>query len=378
MAEEQTSQEKTEDPTARKLSKSREDGQVARSRELNTVALVMLGAIGLLTFVPWGGERILRMTETVFRQAADPDGRMLDTLSGVVVEAMLTLAPLLLMVSLAGIMSSIAMGGFVFSSKAMAFKSSRMSPLKGLKRMFSAKSLVELGKSIAKFILIAGVAVLTLSMLIEDLLGIGALPLEAAVGKGLNMVGRALLLIGSSLVVVALIDVPFQIHEHNKQLKMSKQEVKDEMKDSEGKPEVRSRIRQLQQEIARRRMLEDVPTADVVITNPTHFAVAIRYESGSMQVPIVVAKGADLMAFRIREIAQNNDVAVLQLPLLARAVYFNSDIGAEIPAGLYVAVARVLAYIYQLRQFKEGIGAAPRPLGDVEVPEEYRTDGTQE
>ncbi|MEZ5550107.1 MAG: flagellar biosynthesis protein FlhB [Pseudomonadales bacterium] len=373
MAEEQQSQERTEEPTSRKLSKAREDGQVARSRELNTVALVMLGAFGLLTFVPWGGSRIMRLTESIFTEAAAPDAVLLDTLATAAVETMLTLAPLLLMVSLAGVLSSVAMGGLVFSTKAMAFKGSRMSPLKGLKRMFSAKSLVELGKSIAKFVLIAGVATLTLSVLLEDLLWIGALPLEAAVGKGLEFVGLGLLLIGSSLVVVALIDVPFQMHEHSKQLKMTKQEIKDEMKDSEGKPEVRSRIRQLQQEIARRRMLADIPDADVVITNPTHYAVAIRYDSGEMQVPVVVARGADLMAFRIREIAENHGVAVLQLPMLARAVYFNTEIGEEIPSGLYVAVARVLAYIYQLRQFKQGVGAAPKPLGAIDIPEAFRT-----
>ena len=244
--------------------------------------------------------------------------------------------------------------------------------------MVSLKALEELAKSIAKFLLISGVAVLTLTVLLDDLLAIGALPVQSAIGEGLSIAGTGLLLVGSSLVVVALIDVPFQLHEHNKQLKMTKQEVKDELKDTEGKPEVRSRIRQLQQELARRRMLQDVPNADVVITNPDHFSVAIRYDAQTMAAPVLVAKGIDLMAFRIRDVAREHSVAIIESPALSRAVYFNTEIGTEIPAGLYVAVAQVLAYVYQLRQFERGRAAQRPELGRVEVPEEYFVAGEQD
>ena len=371
MAEEQQGQEKTEDATARKKSKAREDGQVARSRELNSMALVVGGAGGLLLLMPWGAARVESLTRRIFQSAQAPDGRLLETLSQATNETILTLLPMLGLMFVIGAASSVVMGGFLLSSKAIAFKGNRMNPLKGLQRMVSMKSLVELSKSIAKFVLIASVAFATLSGLFDELLSISALPIRVAMGHGLDMLGGALLLIGSSLAVVAMIDVPFQIHEHNKQLKMTKQEVKDEMKDTEGKPEVRSRIRQLQQEISRRRMLEDVPTADVVITNPDHFSVALRYDNGNMDVPMVVAKGADQVAFRIREVAREHNVLVLEVPALARAVYFNTDIGEEIPAGLYVAVAQVLAYIYQLKQYQQGSGVVPRPLGEVDVPDEY-------
>ncbi|MCZ6854859.1 MAG: EscU/YscU/HrcU family type III secretion system export apparatus switch protein, partial [Gammaproteobacteria bacterium] len=194
---------------------------------------------------------------------------------------------------------------------------------------------------------------------------------EVAIREGLSIVSLSLLLIGSALVVIAAIDIPFQIAQHKKQLRMTKQEVKDEMKDTEGKPEVRSRIRQIQQEIARRRMLKAVPDADVVITNPEHFSVAIKYDNGVMAAPIVVAKGADHMAFRIRELAGAHNVPILSLPSLARAVYYATEPGEEVPAGLYMAVAQVLAYVYQLEMYHRGQTAKQPALGDVSIPPEY-------
>jgi flagellar biosynthetic protein FlhB len=292
-------------------------------------------------------------------------------------EAFWVVIPLLFVLLLAGAGSSIAVGGFLFSGQALSFKASRMSPISGFKRMFSMRSLVELAKSLAKFFLIAGVAVLTLLYVMEDLLVIGDLALQNAVTQGLWIVMVALLLIGSTLVLIAAIDVPFQMAQHTKQLRMTKQEVRDEMKDTEGKPEVKSRIRQLQQEIAQRRMLEAVPTADVVITNPEHFSVAIRYDSAAMGAPVVVAKGADHMAFRIREVAQAHEVPMLPVPALTRAVYYATDLGEEIPSGLYMAVAQVLAYIYQLRQYRRGQAAQPPHLGPLAVPPEFYVESEQ-
>jgi len=378
MAEEQPSQEKTEEPTERKKTRARDEGQLVRSRELNSMALVVAGAIGMLMLAPWGAGRMISLTSRIFASAGMPGVEPFALLRTSAQETLLTVVPFLLLIAFAGVMSSVAVGGFVLAPKAMAFKAERMSLLKGFKRMFSARSLVELVKSIAKVALIAGVAVLTLSVLMEQLLYIGGLPIKAAVSEGMGIVGYAMLLIGSSLVVVAVIDVPFQIAQHNKQLKMTRQEVKDEMKETEGKPEVKSRIRQLQQEISRRRMLEDVPAADVVITNPEHFSVAIRYDPATMPAPLVVARGADHLAFRIREIAAANGVPILAQPVLARAVYFNAEVGDEVPAGLYVAVAQVLAYIYQLRQADQGRVKRPGRLAEIDVPPEFFVESENE
>ena len=377
MAEETQNQEKTEEATPRKKTKAREEGQVARSRELNSMALVSAGALGLMAFAPWGASKLMNLTRRVFDLARAPEANWLEALSVSAVEALWVVAPLLFVLLLAGAGSSIAVGGFLISGKAVSFKASRMSPISGFKRMFSMRSLVELAKSVAKIVLIAGVAVLTLLYVMEDLLVIGTLAPQNAVAQGLWIVMVALLLIGSTLVLIAAIDVPFQMAQHKKQLKMTKQEVRDEMKDTEGKPEVKSRIRQLQQEIAQRRMLEDVPTADVVITNPEHFSVAIRYDSAAMGAPVVVAKGADHMAFRIREIAQTHEVPMLPVPALTRAVYYATDLGEEIPPGLYMAVAQVLAYIYQLQQYRRGQVAQPPHLGPLSVPPEFFVEGEQ-
>lgn len=371
MAEEQQGQEKTEEPTPRKREKAQEEGQVARSRELSSMALIGMGGLGLMLIAPPLAERMVALTRHIFELATHPEENLLLALNLAANELIWLLLPFLAALSFAGVMSSVALGGFVLSPKAMAFKASRMSPLKGFKRMFSAKSLMELVKSIAKFLLITSVAIFTLSLHLDDLMSIGSLDVEVAIRKGLSIVSLSLLLIGSALVVIAAIDIPFQIAQHKKQLRMTKQEVKDEMKDTEGKPEVRSRIRQVQQEIARRRMLEAVPDADVVITNPEHFSVAIKYDNGAMAAPIVVAKGADHMAFRIRELASAHNVPILVLPGLARAVYYVTEPGEEVPAGLYMAVAQVLAYVYQLEMYRRGQTAKQPALGDVPIPPEY-------
>lgn len=374
MAEESQGQEKTEEPTQRKQAKAREEGQVARSRELNTMVLITMGAFGLMAVVPWGAKRILDLTENIFRLSALPNENYSTVLGLAAREALQVIVPFLAILFVAGIGSSVATGGFLLSGKALAFKGERLSPIKGFKRMFSSRSLVELAKSIAKFLIIAGVAILTLSLLIDEVLNVGRLSIESAIGEGLSIVVLGLVLIGSTLIFIAVVDVPFQIAQHKKQLKMTKQEVRDELKDTEGRPEVRSRIRQVQQEIAQRRMLEDVAQADVVITNPEHFSVAIKYDGDAMEAPVVLAKGADLMAFRIRELANAHQIPVLRVPALTRAIYYVTDAGHEIPAGLYIAVAQVLAYVFQLREYRAGRAVAPASLGEVAVPSEFEVD----
>lgn len=374
MAEGQQGQEKTEDATPRKLEKAKEEGQVARSRELNSVAIVTFGAVAVMFIAPELTRVMMDNTRFLITHAASPDISLPTVLGNAIVDAVWAILPFSLVMFTAGVLSSISVGGLLLSGKAIKPKMERLSPIKGLGRMFSKKSAVELVKSVAKVILIGGMSTLILSFTMDDLLMLGTLPVETAIVKGIGYVGWALLIIGAALIFIAIADVPFQMAEHKKQLKMTKQEVKDEHKDSEGKPEVKAKIRAMQQQVAQRKMLEDVPDADVVITNPEHFAIAIRYSQGQNSAPLMVAKGVDHMAFRIREIADHHEIPIVPMPPLARAIYFSTDIGHEIPAGLYIAVAQVLAYIYQLEQYKRGqIPQAPN-LGRVDVPDEFAVE----
>ncbi len=374
MAEEQQGQERTEEPTPRRLQKAREEGQVARSRELTSMALVTVGAATLLLLFPSSAREVGELMRHCFELAARPQDNMYAVLETAFQAGLTATLPFLVAVTVIGGASMVATGGMVLSAKAFAFKGSRISPISGLKRMFSVKSLMELGKSVAKFVLIAGISTLALTGFLDGMLGLSARTLESAIAGSVEYVGIALLLVGLSLVIVAVIDVPFQVAQHKKQLKMTKQEVKDELKDSEGKPEVRSRIRQLQQEISKRQMLANVPEADVVITNPEHYSVALKYDGESMGAPVVLAKGADHMAFRIREIASAHDVPQIPVPPLARAVYHATDVGQEVPGPLYVAVAKVLAYVYQLDLYRRGQVRQAPVLGEVDIPTEFAVD----
>jgi flagellar biosynthetic protein FlhB len=372
MAEDYQGQEKTEEPTPRKSEKAREEGQVVRSRELTTLVVVLGGALGLIFFGGGMVREIVSITHHAFEASIATDMR--DVMTTATTGALLATLPLLLVTVVLAIVSSGALGGFLVAPKALAFKVSRLSPIAGFRRMFSVRSLVELVKALAKFLVVAGVAVVVLHTMSDDLLSLGLAAPGAGMREGMQMMLHAFVALAASLILIAGIDVPFQLAQHKKQLRMTRQEVRDELKDSEGRPEVRSRIRRTQQEIARRRMLADVPTADVVITNPEHYSVALKYDPATMAAPRVVAKGADLIAFRIREIAAANDVPVVRTPALARAIYWVTDIGRDIPSALYVAVARVLAYVYQLKLHKSGMGPEPRALADPEVPPEYRRD----
>ena len=376
MAEENDGQERSEEASSRKKDQAREEGQAARSRELNTMSLVLAGAAAVWFIAPYSAGILADATKAIFLRIASPEAGMYEALD-LGVEAMVwSSLPLLVLMMVVGILSSMAIGGLVFSPKAFGFKASRMNPLSGLKRMFSAQALIELVKSIAKFLLVTGVSVAVMWALMGEMMALGMLPMEVALLEGSRIVGLSLLLVGSSLVVVAVIDVPFQIFEFNKKLKMTKQEVRDEMKDTEGKPEVKSRIRQLQQEISRRRMLADVPQADVIITNPEHFAVAVRYDSGSMGAPLVLAKGTDELAMRIREIARAHKIVQVQSPPLARALYFTVQVGSVVPQGLYVAVAQVLAYVYQLKSYRAGAMPDVPVYRAADIPVEFRKDSS--
>ncbi|WP_148862344.1 flagellar biosynthesis protein FlhB [Marinobacter fonticola] len=371
-----SSQEKTEEATPRRIEKSREEGQTARSRELATMAVLLAGAGGLLMFGSSLGaslEAIMRNSFEFDRMVAFDTNQMSLFLGAAAADAAWALSPILLMLLIASIAGPIGIGGLLFSGKAVAPKLSRMDPMKGLKRMFSARSLVELVKSIAKVALVMLIAITILDVRTEDLLAIGEEPAVPAMVHVLWTIAWSFFFLSCATIVIAVIDVPFQIYDHQKKLRMTKQEVKDEYKDTEGKPEVKGKIRQLQREMAQRRMMQDVPTADVVITNPSHYAVALKYDQKAMAAPVVVAKGADQVAFKIMEIAREHKVDVLRTPPLTRAVYHNTDIGGEIPHGLYVAIAQVLAYLYQLRRYRRGQGERPG-MPEFPIPGDLRRD----
>ncbi|WP_320821394.1 flagellar biosynthesis protein FlhB [Thalassolituus sp.] len=376
MAEE-TSQEKTEEPTARKLEKSREEGQVPRSKELSTTMVLVAGAAGLLALGPWISERAIRIAKMGFsfeRDAIYDIGSMSAHLNAATLEAAGALAPWLLIVVVAAFAGPLSVGGWLFSTKALAPKMNRLNPFSGLKRMFSANSLVELIKAWAKVGVVGTVAWLVFTFYFDAAMSLQHQALRPAIGGTLEIILWSVFYLCLSTAIIAVADVPWQNYSHTKKLRMTMQEIKDEYKESEGKPEVKSKIRQLQREMANRRMMADVPEADVVITNPTHFAVALKYQADSMGAPLLVAKGSDEVAMRIREVAKENNIPQMQAPPLARALFTHGKIGEEIPEGLYVAVAQVLAYIYQMDMFIKGKGQKPKKKPDMPIPRNLRVD----
>lgn len=377
MAEENdNSQEKTEEATPKRLEKAREDGETARSKELATMAVLLAGAGGLLMFGSALGASladIMRDNFVIERAAIFDTREMANQLLAAAKEATWATAPLLILTLIAAVAGSIGIGGLLVSGKAIAPKLSRMDPMKGLGRMFSARSLIELVKAILKVGLVLSVAIVILNLRTEDLLSISEEPVKSAMEHVVWTMGWSFLVLACATIIIAIIDVPFQIYDHQKKLRMTKQEVKDEFKDTEGKPEVKGKIRQLQREMSQRRMMQDVPGADVVITNPTHYAVALKYDQNKMVAPIVVAKGSDEMAFKIMEVARENKVEIMRAPPLTRAVYHNTELGGEIPDGLYMAIAQVLAYVFQLRQFRKGRGDKP-PVPKFPIPSDLRRD----
>ncbi|GAA3968963.1 flagellar biosynthesis protein FlhB [Allohahella marinimesophila] len=373
MSENDSSQEKTEEPTQRKIDKAREEGQLPRSRELATFAVLFAGCGGILMF----GSFLITTMVQAFTESFTLDREMLfDTsamfsLLGLQAErAAVATAPLLGVLLVAAIAGPIALGGWMFSVKALAFKGSRINPIAGIKRMFSMKSMMELFKALAKSATIGTVGWLIISNSIDSLVLLGREDPIAGMRDALEIVAWAFFALGCSTILIAIVDVPFQLYDNNKNLKMTMQEVKDEYKDTEGKPEVKRRIREAQMEAASRRMMQDVPKADVIITNPTHFAVALKYDSNGDNAPILLAKGGDFAAARIREIAAKHKIEIVSSPPLARSIYYHTEVGKEIPSGLYLAVAQVLAYVFQLREFRKGRGEKPWKVRDFKIPKD--------
>ena len=377
MAESESGADKSEEPTGKRLEESRKKGQIARSKELNTLAVTLTGTVALIIFGAYMGNvlmDIMRGNFSLPRDVLMNEGSMALYLLASGKQALVAAQPFLIALLIASVVGPIALGGWLFSAEALQPKASRMNPLAGLKRMFSVQALVELLKALAKFLVILAVALVVLSVDQDDLLAIANEPVEPAILHSLKVVGWSAFWLSCGLILIAAVDVPFQLWSHKQKLMMTKQEVRDEYKDTEGKPEVKGRIRQLQREMAERRMMQAVPQADVVITNPTHFAVALKYDPEKGSAPVLLAKGGDFLALKIREIAQEHKVMVLESPALARAVYYSTELDQEIPAGLYLAVAQVLAYVYQLRQYQAGKGKRPGPLPDFPIPADLRRD----
>ncbi|MCE0723418.1 MULTISPECIES: flagellar biosynthesis protein FlhB [Legionella] len=380
MAEQEHAQEKTEQPSAKRLREARKKGQVARSRDFNTTVTLLFTALGFFIF----GKQLANQLAAMMQHAFEFDTRVIVTpmisverLFYLVKMGFWSLMPLLVVIFLVTLAAPLLMGGWVFSSQVLQPKFSRLNLAQGFKRMISLKGFVEMFKSFFKFLIVAVVAIVVLKSQIPVLLSLAHAPIETAISSGSLVVVKSFVLISASLIFIAVFDVPFQLYEHQKSMKMTMQELRDEYKEIEGKPEIKSAIRRAQQEISRRRMMNELSKANVVLTNPTHYAVAISYKEKSHKAPIVVAKGKDLIAFQISNIATSHQIPIISVPPLARALYFSTKLNAEIPRGLYIAVAQVLAYVFQLRD-RERYDYKPAVLQNVPIPEELAREAEED
>ena len=378
MADNDSDQEKSEEATPRRREKAREEGQVPRSRELNTFLLLLGGVIGLWSMGKMLYNQLGMVMEQAFlferRQAMESTPMLVNALD-LGQRTLFAMMPLFLLLTVIALVAPGLLGGWLISGKSMQPKFSKLNPIKGIKRIFSTQALIELAKAIAKSVLVGGVAAIFLYYNIGKFMALMDQPIQQALTNALRMAAQAAGLMVLVLIVVILIDVPFQLWDNAKKLRMSQEEVKREHKESEGDPHVKARIRQQQQAMARGRMMSKVPQADVIITNPTHYAIALVYQEGSMGAPRLVAKGADAVAARIREIGEEAGVPLLQAAPLARALYHHVDLDAEVPAELYTAVAEVMAWAYRLKQVAQQGGEVPPTPDNLPVPPEMENPG---
>jgi flagellar biosynthetic protein FlhB len=373
MAENQDGQEKTEEATPKRKEEARNKGQVPRSRELTTMAMLLMAAIAM-TFV---GERmvaqlgdVMRLGLAVERAKIFDPWTTIELFGEALTLGIMLMLPFLALMVATALAAPVALGGWSFSTDALAFRFDKLNPVAGLKRIFAARGVMELVKALAKFLLIGLIGALLLWYFLPQLMGLGREDPAVGLAHAGQILSRSFVILSASLGLIAAIDVPFQLWDHAKNLKMTRQEVRDEHKNTEGKPEVKAKVRTMQREIAQRRMMSEVPKADVVITNPTHYAIALRYDADKMAAPVVVAKGVELVASQIRTVAVAHRVPIFEAPPLARALYYSTEIEQQVPAGLYLAVAQVLAYVFQLRATARG-GPVPVPPEDLPVPEEF-------
>ncbi|MDO8703246.1 MAG: flagellar biosynthesis protein FlhB [Undibacterium sp.] len=365
--------ERTEPASPKRLEQAREEGDVPRSRELSTCT-ILLAAGGALWM---SGESLVRQLNHLLiaglsmeRALAYDSSMLFSHIATSLFDTLLAFAPIAGLLLIVALGSPLLIGGWLFSAKALQPNFSRMNPLSGLANMVSAKSGVELLKAIIKTILVGSVALMVISSQKNAIFGLALEPLKQSSAHLGNMLGVCFLSIVGALVLIAAIDVPFQVWHYANKLKMTHQEVVQESKEANGNPQIKAKIRAQQREMARRRMMAEVPTADVVVTNPTHFAVALKYKEGGVGAPRVIAKGADVVAAKIRELAAEHNIPLLEAPPLARALYKHTELGDEIPETLYAAVAEVLAYVFQLRGFRQHGGARPVEPSELYVPPE--------
>ncbi|MBS0387331.1 MAG: flagellar biosynthesis protein FlhB [Proteobacteria bacterium] len=363
--------DRTESPTQKRIDDARKRGQVPRSRDLGAAAVTLAGGLGLYSLGGLLGGRLLSMMRSGLELSASQSlgaDSMQQALGTSALAGAQAAAPLLGLLLAAAVLAPLAIGGWNFSATALVPQWDRLDPFNGLKRVFSLRGVLELLKSLARFGVVALVAVLVLRHQFRVFSSLSMEPTHAAIGHALRLAGSALIFFGGALAFIAAIDVPLALWQHYRSLRMTRQEIREELRDTEGSPELRGRIRRVQQEMASRRMMAAVPTADVVVTNPTHYAVALRYDEARMRAPIVVAKGADLVAQRIRELAAEHKVPLVEAPPLARALHKTCELGDEIPARLYAVVAQVLTYVYQLRTARR-TGAEPPTPPVIDAPE---------
>jgi len=374
MAENEDGQEKSEDPTSKKKSESRKKGQIPRSKELTTLFMLLAAIIGIMIFARDLVEAItdiMRHNFSIERSTLFQPEQLFIHLKAELSVMMKAILPLFILMVITAILSSAILGGFNFSGESLIPKPGKMNPIKGIKKMFGTQGLIELVKSILKILLLGSIAIYFLWLAKNELYGLSEETFPSAFIHAMELISWQFLLVTLGMIVVAAIDVPYQIWTNTRQLKMTKQEVKDESKNTDGNPEIKGKQRQIQRDLAMQRMMGDVPKADVIITNPSHYAVALQYDTEGSGAPVMLAKGVDLVALQIRNVAQANDVPIMEIPPLSRAIYYSVEIGQEIPAGLYVAVAQVLAYIFQLKNGDVSENEKP-DMSNLSIPDELR------
>ncbi len=374
-----SAQDKTLPASPRKLEKARAEGQVARSRDLGHFAAIAAGGALIVAVAPtlsaWLEELLMRglRFDASALQSTDFMSARLGELAFGLVCVVLPFGAVMMVVALAG---GFALSGWTWTFKPMAPRFDGFNPLTGLGRLFSKPQLINTAKASALALILGVIGAFYLKSRLDAFSGVLALPLPAAIAQAGEIILHGLGLLVLVLAAFALVDVPLQKHQHAQKLKMSHQELKQEHKELEGNQEVKGKVRARMREMTKRRMISAVPKADLVVMNPTHYAVALKYEDGRMAAPRVVAKGADLLALRIRDIAKDSRVPVLQAPVLARALYAHAELDREIPAALFAAVAQVLAYVYQLRAALAGRGVMPGELPALDVPAELDPHAT--
>lgn len=370
---EDSDMERTEPATGKRIERAREQGDVPRSRELATCLLLLVGGSCVWMFsgpVVTSLDRIMVATLSFERAAAFDPVVLFNMLSAHFIEVAISVIPIAFLITLAAMAAPLMLGGWLFNVDSLAPKFSKLNPISGIGNMFSVNSLVELFKAVLKTVLVGIVAWLAIRSQIDAVMGLGVESLKTAGSHSAHLLWMSFIMIVSALILIAIIDVPYQIWNYGRKLRMTRQEVKQEHKEADGDPHIKGKIRAMQRAMARRRMMAEVPTADVVVTNPTHYAVALKYTEGKMAAPKVVAKGADDVAAKIREIAREHKVPLLEAPPLARALHTHTDLGDQIPEALYTAVAEVLAYVFQLRTYGQFGGQRPVEPTELQVPRE--------